>query len=92
MSPKDRMDKAKELNTMIKDKETEWKTETDALQQEYDDMGNNRNPMKVHELQTKYQRLTMEKDALVSLHKPRLRLLQGVVRDTAQRMGREEEF
>ena len=77
---------------MIKVKETDWKEETDKLQQEYDAMGNNRNPMQVHELQSKYQRLTMEKDALVSLHKPRLRLLQGVVRDTAGHQGREEEF
>jgi len=92
MDSKHRNDKVKELAKLIKEKEDEWKTETDALQKEYDDMGNQRNQMKVYELQSKYQRLTMEKDALVSLHKPRLRLLQGVVRDTSAHAGREEEF
>ena len=48
--------------------------------------------LKVYELQSKYQRLTMEKDAIVTLHKPRLRLLQGVIRDTGVHSGREEEF
>jgi len=81
-----------ELSKLIKDKEDEWKTETDELQKEYDQMGNQRNQMKVYELQSKYQRLTMEKDAIVTLHKPRLRLLQGVIRDTSVHSGREEEF
>jgi len=91
MDSKHRNDKVKELAKLIKEKEDEWKTETDALQKEYDDMGNQRNQMKVYELQSKYQRLTMEKDALVSLHKPRLRLLQGVVRDTSAHAGLHPE-
>eukprot|EP00729_Bicosta_minor_P007867 gene7867-6027_t len=60
MDSKHRNDKVKELAKLIKEKEDEWKTETDALQKD--------------------------------LHKPRLRLLQGVVRDTSAHAGREEEF
>lgn len=35
---------------------------TRDIPERYDDMGNQRNQMKVYELQSKYQRLTMEKD------------------------------
>ena len=42
-----RQAKVDELAKLIKDKEDEWKVETDQLQKEYDEMGNQRNQMKV---------------------------------------------
>lgn len=86
-----RKEKVNELQKLINEEEESWKEKTDQLQKDYEDMGMNRNPGIVHELQSKYQQLTMQRDAVVQMYKPRLRLLMGVMRDGNSRQ-REEEF
>lgn len=91
MDGEHRREKQQELTKMISDEEDSWKEKTDELQKSYEEMGMNRNPGTVHELQNKYQQLTAQRDAVVQMYKPRLRLLLGVIRDGGARK-REAEF